>query len=132
MTVIFTHAPAAPEVISTVIIIRGEIVIEPVLVDGYESTRTTGSLVHPILGLPTPEVTLRPAQLRTGTLRLVFPGEFVSADAETQLSVGGVFTLKSSDRVTVIMDFVPFGKITRALDDETRDVWIVSVDFQEV
>ena len=41
---------------------------------------------------------------------------------------GQIFT----ERSTVTMQYVVDGSVTRELDDATRDVWIVSVDFQEV
>jgi len=130
--IILSQAPQPVVIQPVVVITRGDVDIIPTIVDGYESTHETRSIVHQILGRPDPDVTLRPAGLRTGTLRLVFADEFAAADAETEFGVGGVFTFHPIERETLPMDFVPTGRVTRTLDDQTRRVWIVAVDFHEV
>lgn len=109
--------------------------IYPSTVLGYESERDAGSLVHKILGNSNPDVTLRPAQLRSGSLKLAFLSDTSEEDsrtAELALSQGSVFTLLETDRSSVGMQFVASGRIRRILDDETRDDWSVEVDFTEV
>lgn len=143
----------------TTIITQGDIVIHPDVVDGYQASSESNTKVHKILGRSNPDITERPADLRKGTLRLVFGGagsggvvyvivdgivvgvgtsigdaEARSAEAETVHNSGGVFSLQSDERTTIVMDYiVPEGSSARReLDGATRDVWIVSVDFQEV
>lgn len=109
--------------------------IYPSIVLGFESERDGGSLVHQILGNSNPDVTLRPAQLRSGTLKLTFLSDSSEEDSRTSeltLSQGTVFTLLETDRSSVGMQFVVSGKIRRALDAETRDDWTVEVDYTEV
>lgn len=106
--------------------------ITPVLVLGYESEREPGNIIHPILGRANPDVTLRPAGLRTGELQLFFPDETEAAAAEDALAAAGVCELTTSDRASVNMTFVVEGRLARALDPETRDHWTVTVGFQEV
>lgn len=108
--------------------------ITPDIIDGYRSTRRGGTIVHPIAGVASPDVTLRVAGLRTGQMRLVFASESDAADAEAALATAEVFILTSTDRDTIPMSFVvpEGGVIERELDDVTRDVWIVTFDFQEV
>lgn len=112
----------------------------PDVVDGFESVRETQSIVHRVLGRPYPDVTLRPATARTGTLKLVFGNEAAAAHAEAVHAAPGILKLQAAFdydaneviRPTVEMLYVPAGRITRTLDPDTRDVWIVTVDFQEV
>jgi hypothetical protein len=116
----------------TSIISDGVTTITPLVVDGYESGRESGNIVHRIIGVASPDVTFRPALLRAGTLRLVFP---VEADADAAVAfhaAGTVFAFEDSDRPSLAMSYVTSGRISCALDDETRDVWVVSVDYQEV
>lgn len=117
------------------IITHGADTITPTQVLGYQSEREGRNIVHPILGRPSPDVTLRPAGLRTGTLSMGFAGPTAEGDsrfAENLHSNGGVFTLMSAERLTVPMSYVVAGRIGRELEDESRDAWIVNVDFQEV
>lgn len=112
-------------------------VITPHLVMGYEAARQGGTLVHPILGRASADITLRPAGLRTGTLRLLFTGSTADADslaAATAHAASSVAVLASGDLASVAMSYVvpDTGRIVRTLDDETRAAWTVAVDFQEV
>lgn len=103
----------------------------PTLVDGYSSGRQSGNVVIPILGGGV-AVVLRPALPRTGTLRLFYPAEADAADAAAMHALPGYFTLTSDERATIGMDYVVSGSVAVELDDQTRDAWVVSVDFQEL
>jgi hypothetical protein len=135
-------------------------IIAPTLVNGYDSERATGTVVHQILGRSDPDVTIRPAALRSGRLRLIFAdtpasssdgglvydgdgyivetgGGSVPAGADSKAcedahAAGGVFTLGGEERTSIPMSYVPKGAIRRTLDPDTMDVWIVEVDFHEV
>lgn len=115
----------------------GATIITPTVVLGFESARPGGTLTHPILGRSNPDVTLRPAGMRAGTLQLGFAGASSEADslaAETAHASGVVAVFASTDRATVGMSYVvpASGRITRTLEDTTRNAWVVSVDFEEV
>lgn len=110
----------------------GATVITPTVVDGYESSRQSGNIVHQILGTSSPDVTFRPAQLRRGSLRLVFASEAAAKAAEDAHATAGTCELSDGDVETVDMVYVVDGEIRRTLDDATRHVWVVTVDFQEV
>jgi hypothetical protein len=142
----------------TATITSGVYTIRPTLIDGYSSTRASQNVVRTILGSAVPAVSLRPALLRSGTLQLIFgdapssgpvyviedgyivllddteagDAETASAQAEALHATGGVFTLSETTRGSVGMSYVVSGNVTRKLDDTTRAVWIVTVDFQEV
>lgn len=117
------------------IITHGADTINPTLVLGYSDASDGGNIVHHILGRANPDVTLRPGNVRTGTLTLGFQSatsEADSAAARALLNSGGVFSILSPERGTVEMSFVRYGRVTRELDDQSRDAWIVTVEFQEV
>lgn len=105
----------------------------PTLVLGYEATRESGTRVHKLIGGGVAAV-LGMAIPRTGTLRLFYP---TRADAFAALNLharAASFTLANTDIGQVEMTYVVSegGRVTIALDDQTRAAWVVSVDFQEV
>lgn len=119
----------------TALITGGATSITPDVVLGYESAREAASIAHPILGSSSPDVTLRPAQMRAGTLTLGFIQATAEADssaAEENLSTAAAFTLTESIRPTVGMRFIVTGTIRRALSSETRATWTVKFDYTEV
>lgn len=111
-------------------IVSGTLELAPITMTGYESSRETTSLVHEILGRATPDITLRPARSRTGTLTLVFALEVDALAAEAAHAEGRIFTIQHPTRSSIDMDYVPAGRVVRALLP-TGD-WTVSIDFQEV
>lgn len=116
-------------------IVSGSFVIEPQVVLNISTDQTSGVIVHPILGRANPDVTIRPAGLRTGTIEMGFAGPYSEAESEATRAAhatGAVFALTSDDRETYEMFYVPSGRISRELEDASRDAWIVRVDYQEV
>lgn len=119
----------------TALITGGATSITPDVVLGYESAREAASIAHPILGSSSPDVTLRPAQMRAGTLTLGFIQATAEADssaAEENLSAAAAFTLTESTRPTAGMRFIVTGPIRRALSSETRATWTVTFDYTEI
>lgn len=116
-------------------ITRGAATITPTAVTQYASDREAQNRVHVILGRPDPDVTLRPAQSRTGTLMLTFASVTAAADSKTaedlHAASEGVFVLVSADVPTINMSYVPTGRVSRALDP-TLKAWTLSIPFQEV
>ncbi len=115
-------------------ITSGTTVITPALILGYESRRSSGNLVHSILGRVDPYITRQPASLRDGTLRLFFLDEASAAACEEAHTVGAAFTLDYPELPTANMTYVlaEGGTLARALDPATRLRWVVSVDYQEI
>ena len=112
---------------------NGTDTITPELIDGYSSESLSGTVVSQLLGSEEVAVTLRPASLRNGTMRLnMGTDEDAAAAAELALRGAHVWTLVTGERDTVDMAFVVKDRVTRDLDDETRDVWIVGFGWQEV
>lgn len=116
-------------------ITSGGSTITPTQVLGYKADRESKTNIHPILGSSNPDATLRPALLRTGRLELGFQGatsESASKTAADLLSTAVTFNLVSSDRTSIPMTFVVKGSVSRELEGESRDAWMLSFDFQEV
>lgn len=106
--------------------------ITPTLVVGWESAQDTRNVLHDVLGKSTPDVTLRAAKSRTGTLTTLWE---TAADAETCRALHenvGTFTLSSSELAQVDMAYVVSGTITATLDQDNAETWIVTIDFTEV
>jgi hypothetical protein len=116
---------------SAAIITHGAETYSPAAVTGYAEDSESASIVHVILGRPDPDITQRPALLRSGTLTLVFSTEADSAEAFHGHRETGTFAIIAPDFETVEMTYVVAGgRITRRR--ERSGEWIVSVPFQEV
>lgn len=114
-------------------IVHSSGVIVPTIVDGYQARREARTIVHPIINRPNPDVTLRAAGLRTGALRCVFADEAEALSAFGIFSSPQVLALTDPDRASIAMSFVVAdGDLDIALDEVTRNVWIVRVPFVEV
>jgi hypothetical protein len=113
-------------------ITQGGTTVTPELVLGYDSSRTSGNIVHWILGRPDPDVTLRPARLRKGTLKLLFASESAAGTCFRLHGGAGVFVLADSDVESVGMRYVVDGNIDIGLDPQTQEMWLVSVAYQEI
>lgn len=114
------------------LITSGTDTITPDLVLGYDAERESGNIIHPILGSENPDVTFRPARLRTGTLELLFHDEAEAVAAVHILAIAEVCAVVSDEREAVVMTFVLAGRLGHTLEDQTRDMWIVRVGYQEV
>lgn len=107
--------------------------ILPTVVNGYEASRESRTIVHPILNRSNPDVTFRAPGLRRGSLVCVFATETAAVAAFAVLSVPQVLTLSDTSAPSVAMSFVVAeGDLNVALDPETRVVWLVTVPFVEV
>lgn len=109
----------------------GTSTLTPISVEGYDSASPVNNIVHEILGRSNPDVTLRPAGLRTGTLTLHFTNETQSRTAENLARTAGVGILISTERTTLGMTFVVGnGTVTRRLTEYGS--WVVTFPYQEV
>jgi hypothetical protein len=116
----------------TTTISDGTTTITPKLVLGYEVSQESRNVVHTILGRAAPDITLHFTNLRTGTLEMLFENA-IEAEEARQLHINPiVFSLASSEIPEANMDYVVSGSVSTVLEDETRKLWTVSVDFQEV
>ncbi|QQD75105.1 hypothetical protein I8920_09510 [Curtobacterium sp. YC1] len=116
---------------STIITSSDSTQTAPLLVDGWEESAEGKNIVNPIMGGGV-DVTLQAASKRTGSFVLVYTDESDAQAAFEMHRKAAVFTLSDSERPSVAMTYVLAGDLTRALDDESREFWLVTVNFQEV
>ena len=112
-------------------IFRDTTVIKPVLVLGYMSSRESRNIVHRVIGRGDPGVTFAPAALRTGTLQLLVNTLSEALTLDQLHATPGTITFADSDLPNLNMGYVADGAITVELDDESRRMWLVSIDFTE-
>jgi hypothetical protein len=105
--------------------------LQPLLVTGYMSTREGQNVFHTVLGTQELDVSLNPYGLRSGTIEYLCATEDDSVAVENLHSMG-VIQVSDDDRASIAMSYVVSGSVTRSLDDESRDLWLVAVNFQEV
>lgn len=115
---------------------------QPRTITQYKTRRSSGNIVHPILGRKFPDVTLRPGGARTGTIEMRLPIDAtgwgrLGSWAEDLLTRGEVCsvlnTLDSTHglKTELWMFFVVVGDIGKELDS-TRTEWVMTFDFQEI
>ena len=103
----------------------------PELVLGYTTERTSATEVHDLLSGDI-AVTLVKPRPRSGTLALLYPEEadaWAGFDLHTEQA--DTFTLTEALVASVGMSYVALSA-SLELDDETRSVWVLSVEYQEV
>ncbi|GAA3948937.1 hypothetical protein [Microbacterium soli] len=105
----------------------------PVQVDGWEQQRESRTVVHQLLAGGV-EVTHRPAAPRTFTLTLIFPDEADAAGCADLHRTAPYLDLVSDERALVNGRYVlaEGAVVTVALDEDTRDIWVVTVEATEV
>lgn len=102
-------------------------------ITGYRASAEDRSPLHPILGSPNTDVVDRPAGLRRGNLELLILDENDAGAAFTALCTPQTFTLTSSSRPWISMDFKRAdGDPQIELDPATRNAWLVRAPFVEV
>lgn len=101
--------------------------ITPDLVLGWAPGRPVRSVAHPVIG-GVPDVTMRNADLRTGTLELFFADQAAATSAQNLLAVAGVWTLSAPP-----LKFVVAGSGDIALQAVGQDLdrWQVNAPYQE-
>jgi hypothetical protein len=114
------------------VLISGDATIAPTLANmNYAADREARSVVHPIIGRPFPDVTLRPAGSRTGTLHLMFATEAAAAAAAEALALPRVWAQLSPEQPSTAMRFVVQGTISAAQVPGFKS-WTVDAGFVEV
>lgn len=105
----------------------------PELVVGFESTAESNNLSHQLASGRTIPF-FREASGRRGRFSLFYgTDETASRTAELLfLNTAGYFELEDTDRPSVEMTFWVSGRVTRGLDRDSRDHWLVTVEYEEV
>lgn len=113
-------------------ITSGTLTFTPELVTAWAVSQESRNVVHAIIGRTDPDVTLKPASSRTGTLEMLFTSATLAETARGILANGTIFTISDSETWLDGFNFVMSGNISTALEDETRNLWILTADFTEV
>lgn len=103
----------------------------PDFVDGWAETRSSRTVVNPIVGGGVDYI-LYPADLRSGTMTLVFLDEQDAIDCFQLHAKAAVFTITDTDRPSINMNYIVNGSNTRTLNDQNRTWWTVAIQYQEV
>lgn len=103
----------------------------PLLVDGWEESVETRNVVNNIVGGGV-DITPYPADLRSGQYVAVFQDEEDAAALVQMHRQTARFTIQDTERPSIGMLYVANGTITRSLDDESREFWLVTIPYQEI
>jgi hypothetical protein len=106
---------------------NGDVTLEPELVLGFDTVRPGRSVVHQIIGRAEPDIVLRDAGTRAGTLRLFFVTEADASFAQDELGTPSVWTL---DEPALI--FSVTGDVSVSAVGPGYARWTVDAGFQEV
>jgi hypothetical protein len=110
---------------------NGLIVITPELVLGWDSARAGRNVIHSVLDRAEPNVTLRPADLKAGTLALFFTTYDAAADCEDKHTIPLVWHFDMG-LDGPYGDYVVDGDIQLASEGDDHRRWVVRVGFHEV
>jgi hypothetical protein len=105
--------------------------IEPDTIEEPEAMISGGNIIHTILGRDEPDVTMRPAGLRTGTLVLSFPDEATQAAARIAHQQPEEFALTVMGRSYLDMTYVLSPQGIRSYRTPGGR-FVVEVGYQEV
>lgn len=101
------------------------------LVLGYQSDRSSTTVVHTIIGRPNPDFTIRPVGPRTGIYRLFCTSEATASTLAAFLARPGPFTLTDTATTLANTTFLVTGRIGYELDEQTFVRCIVTADYTE-
>lgn len=105
----------------------------PLLIIGYGTGRPGRNIIHDLIDGGIAAV-LIPARPRVGVLELLYDSEAAAFAALTLHSKDTTFTLTSTDRPAVGMNYViaDRGEPRIDLDPETLRMWVHRVPYQEI
>ncbi len=113
-------------------ITTGANIISPDLILSWSSEQESRNIVHTIIGRSNPDVTLKPANLRTGTLELFFTTPEDAFECAALHAESATFLITSDETWIDGMLYVVDGSIGQVLEDTTRRYWQVNISFQEL
>lgn len=102
----------------------------PLLILGYQTRMQGRSVVTDLLdgGIAVTLVKPRP---RSGTLQLLYADSFSAWAAVALHQTVDTFNLVSTEQPDINMDYIVTG-VAPALEDQTRQLWEVSIEYQEI
>lgn len=115
----------------TVTLSNGTDSVSPALALPYEIDYAQSTIVHDVPGREYPDVTLRPAGARSGTLQLLFIGMTGALEAANLHTTGSVMELTDTANPLMDMHYVAVDAV-RLVQQESVHPFILMVPFQEV
>jgi hypothetical protein len=109
----------------------GATTLTPILVLGHTVEAESRNVVHRILGGGV-DVTLRDALPRSGTLSVLCADAAAGYAMLAMHRAGSVLTLTDVDVPEVNMTYVVSGPVRLNLDEDTRELYVLEAEFQEV
>jgi len=106
--------------------------IVPDLVQVYSHAREVRNNLHAIAGRADVEATLKAAGLRSGELVAIFGDEVAARAADARFAEVGLWQYVDGDVPAASMSFVVQSRLELVLDEQTQEVWLLTVGFQEV
>lgn len=97
----------------------------------WETAYQSRNVIHDLIGGDI-AVSLVAPRPRNGEMSLLYDDETAAFAAAALHRQETTFVLTETDRPDVSMTYVTDGDIRVALDEQTLNVWIVSVGYQEV
>ncbi|WP_457100312.1 hypothetical protein [Microbacterium sp. P5_E9] len=97
----------------------------------YETLWTSRNIIHDLVGGDI-AVSLVAPRPRSGVLELLYPDEPSAFQCAALHEARSAFTLVETDRPSVSMTYVVDGDVTLRLDEDTLELFIVSIGFQAV
>ena len=113
-------------------ITSGTLSFSPELITAWATSQDSRNVIHTIIGRTDPDVTIKPAASRSGTLELLFLSASSAETARGILANGAIFTISDDETWINGLKFVMSGTIGAVLEDSTRNLWTLSADFTEV
>lgn len=109
-------------------------IVHPLQTNGYHMPRPASNTIVDVPGRPDPIVNPRPAKLRRGTLEFLLGTDTALVAAfDALMDDAAAFVFTDTDRALVGMTFaLDASGYTINLDDDTRDVWLATVNVVEV
>ncbi|PPH47004.1 hypothetical protein C5D09_06390 [Rathayibacter sp. AY1C9] len=99
-------------------------------VSSVSQTSNLRTIIHELIGNPVPDITVRPAGPRTGTLTYVLADKAAGQAAELLHRTPGIIRLDDPGILT--MTYYATGALRLFLDPRARHSWVLTVDFIEV
>ena len=113
-------------------ITSGTLTFTPELVTAWATSQDSRNVIHDTIGKTDPDVTLKPASTRKGTLEMLFLSASAANTARGILTNGTIFTISDSETWLNGLKFVMSGTIEAVHEDETRNLWTMTAEYTEV
>lgn len=111
----------------------GSLTTSPDLVKNWASFQETRNVIHTVIGKSAPDVTLKPAAMKSGKLSLFYTSLDAAESARTLFTTAAVFTIYTTDAPWINgFNFVVNGSVSAIVEEIDLASWHLDIDYQEV